>query len=102
MQNRYVSNERLEFILKEVERKFTYHAPDAVRDVEHELLNKAFLQLAKLIARTCPDSDETELAKTHLWLARACANGAIATFPSDELDHIEQRRASYRGERREE
>lgn len=94
MPNRYVSKERMQFIMREVERKFTYSPPDTERKLEHELLNDAFMDLAKLIARTCPDSEETELAKTYLWLARAAANGSIATFPSEELKHVEQRRRS--------
>lgn len=97
MSNRYVSKERLQFIMREVERKFTFSPPDAARREEHERLGEGFMDLARLIANVCPDSEETELAKTYLWLARAAANGALAThvaFPSEELDHVEERRYS--------
>ena len=84
MKNRYVNSVRLEHVLEEVEQLFTYSPPDPVRKLEHERLNDAFLQMAKTIRQTCPDSRETEMAIEYLWVARACANGALATHSTEE------------------
>ena len=80
MKNRYVDLLELDFILEEARRKFTYSPPDPARMKEHEYVNEAILTAVEAILQTCPDTRETEQAIDHLWLARACANGALATY----------------------
>ena len=86
MENRYVHEIRLNHVLDEVKQLFTYSAPDAVRKLEHGRLNTAFLEMAETIRKICPDSRQTEMAIEYLWVARACANGSLATYESDEAD----------------
>lgn len=83
MKNRYVNEKRLDHVLDEVKQLFTYSAPDAMRKLEHGRLNDAFLKMAETIRQTCPDSRETEMAVEYLWVARACANGALATHSEE-------------------
>ena len=90
MKNRYVDEGRLEFLLSEAERMFTYSPPDPARLKEHERIGEVLLEAVRTIIRTCPDSHETQMAIDYLWLARACANGALATYdPKDAFNESE-------------
>ena len=83
MKNRYVSDEWLEMRIEEVRRMFTYVPPDAERQKEHKTVNAVLLSAVEAIVSTCPDTRETQMAIDHLWFARMCANGAIATYDAD-------------------
>ena len=83
MQNRYLREDELELLLDEARRKFTYSPPTPARIKEHEQVNAAILEAVNAIINTCPDTHETELAVDYLWIARACANGALATFNTE-------------------
>ena len=77
--NRYMEEGYEAAWLEEIDIKFTYHPPDVQRAAEHARINDAMLTAAKVIAETCPRSQESEYAIFMLWLARASANGALAT-----------------------
>ena len=80
MKNRYIKEERVKFLLGEARRMFTYSPPDPARIKEHERVNSVLLAAVEAIIQTCPDSHETQMAVDYLWIARACANGALATY----------------------
>ena len=84
IKNRYVTEEDVSATLKEIERRFTYSPPDDKRVQEHILINDGILKAVTLVARVCPKSPETELAIQHLWQARNCANGSLATYVKPE------------------
>ena len=84
MKNRYVDGIRLGFMMEELDELFTYSPPDDQRKKEHEHVNEALLAAAQAIRRVSPDSRETEMAIEYLWVARNCANGALATYKVEE------------------
>ena len=79
MKNRYIEVAREGYLLREEKRRFTYSPPDDERVKEHERVSDAIWDAVEAIIRTCPDNHATDMAIDHLWLARACANGALAT-----------------------
>ena len=80
MANRYTSEIIENSRLKRYEQMFTYSRPDPIRVQEHEKINEVFLEAVRAVARICPNNDAAELAVQQLWLARAAANGSLATY----------------------
>ena len=78
MKNRYMMPYREAHLLREAKRRFTYSPPDEERVAEHERVGDAIWDAVELVINTCPDTPELQMAIDHLWLARACANGALA------------------------
>lgn len=58
-----------------------YSAPDDERKKRHEIMNKAAIAFAAVIATTCPDCAQGQQALFALTTARMWANHAIATVP---------------------
>ena len=69
---------------REIERRFTYVAPDAARGLAHRQVNDTSLTLAHAWNRMLPEGREKSLALTALQEARMWANAAIATSESRE------------------
>lgn len=58
-----------------------YSPPDDERKKRHEVMNKAAIEFAAVIAAACPDCDQSRQAIIALTNARMWANHAIATVP---------------------
>jgi hypothetical protein len=63
---------------KDLENRFTYHAPKGDQATRYEQIRDAGHDLAGIIDQRCPDSREKSLAITHLEQAVMWANAAIA------------------------
>lgn len=63
----------------EIDRRFTYVAPNDERADKHALVNRMTLELAKILDASLPEGHEKEQAITSLQLVRMWANAAIAT-----------------------
>lgn len=59
-------------------RRFSYHAPDALKVETHQLLREEFLSLAEEVHTICPPGRERSLAFTKLEEALFWVNAAIA------------------------
>lgn len=64
--------------LDDLQRRFTYHAPQEGQPARYELIRDYAHGLASLINHQCPESREKSLAVTHLEEAVMWANAAIA------------------------
>lgn len=64
--------------VKDLENRFTYHAPKGDQQERYQELRKGFLQLAKKIYDSCPHSRERSVAMTELESAAMWANASIA------------------------
>lgn len=58
-----------------------YSPPDDERKKRHEMMNKAAIEFAGVIAAACPDCDQARQALVALTTVRMWANHAIATVP---------------------
>lgn len=63
---------------KELEIRFTYHAPKDDQNVRYNELRAKGKEFAELIERYCPESREKALAFTELESAVMWANASIA------------------------
>lgn len=63
---------------KDLENRFTYHAPKGNQPQKYENLRKNALAFSELINATCPESREKSLAITHLEEVCFWANASIA------------------------
>jgi hypothetical protein len=63
---------------KDLERRFTYHAPKEGQGERYAAIRSQALEFAKLINGQVPDSREKSLAITHLEDAVMWANAGIA------------------------
>jgi hypothetical protein len=63
---------------QEIQRRFTYHKPDAERADRHEMMRDAFKGVARFVSDMTPEGREQSLAMTHLEQALMWANAAIA------------------------
>lgn len=63
---------------KQLDRIFTYHAPQGDQAKRYEALRIAAHGLADLVFDLCPESREASLAITHIQQAVMWANAAIA------------------------
>jgi hypothetical protein len=63
---------------KDLENRFTYHAPKEGQPVKYEKIRDTAKELAYMIADLTPKSREQSLAMTHLEEAVFWANAAIA------------------------
>jgi len=63
---------------EELDTRFNYHAPDAVKVVQHQAVREACHLAARTINQQCPMSRETSLAMTKIEEAMMWANAAIA------------------------
>jgi hypothetical protein len=68
----------MSLVNKDLENRFTYHAPKADQPQKYESLRAKAKEFAYLIADLCPDSREKSLAQTKLEEAMMWANAAIA------------------------
>lgn len=64
--------------VKDLENRFTYHAPKGDQQERYQELRKHFLQLGKKIFDLCPHSRERSVAMTELESAAMWANASIA------------------------
>ena len=67
-----------ELFIKELEHRFTYHAPKHDQPAKYEKLRKEAYEFAILIDQLCPDSREKSLAITKLEEVVMWANASIA------------------------
>ncbi len=65
-------------VAKDLEKRFTYHAPKADQPERYEFIRKQAKELALFIVTFCPNSRERSLALTHLDDVVMWANAAIA------------------------
>lgn len=65
----------------EIERRFTYHAPDAAAAAAHARVNELCKALAHELDGLLPPGRETALAMTQLEQCRMWSNAAIACRP---------------------
>lgn len=63
---------------KDIEKNFTYHAPDESRQVRYLNIRNMARDFAYVIDHVCPDSREKSLAMTKLEEAVMWANAAVA------------------------
>ena len=63
---------------KDLDRRFTYHAPKDDQPQRYELIRNKGRSFAKLILDSCPDSQERSKAVTYIESAVMWANAAIA------------------------
>lgn len=63
---------------KDLDNRFTYHAPKRDQAMRYEVLRDAARNFAEQINDRCPDSCEKSLAITHLEEAVMWANASIA------------------------
>jgi hypothetical protein len=63
---------------KQLESRFTYHAPKPGQPEAYQELRVKARELAELMNTRCPDSRELSVAMTHLETAVFWANAAIA------------------------
>lgn len=63
---------------KDLENRFTYHAPKSDQATRYQMLRQEGLALALSIENACPDGREKALAITNLEQAIFWANAAIA------------------------
>ncbi len=62
----------------DIDNRFTYHAPDAVRAEKHEFVRRDIGTLANRLNDSLPEGREKSLAITHLEEVMFWANAAIA------------------------
>lgn len=63
---------------KELDNRFSYHAPKGDQTARYETIRSEARHLASVLDATCPDSREKSLAMTHLEQAVMMANASIA------------------------
>jgi hypothetical protein len=63
---------------KEIEKRFTYHAPKEGQPLRYEQIRKVAADFAVLLNNLCPESREKSLAFTALEEAVMWANASIA------------------------
>jgi hypothetical protein len=63
---------------KEIEKRFTYHAPKGDQPKKYELIRSAAHEFAEILNSLCPESREKSLAFTALEEAVMWANASIA------------------------
>lgn len=63
---------------KEIEKRFTYHAPKGDQQQRYEQLRAAARELAEVFNALCPESREKSLAFTALEEAIMWANASVA------------------------
>lgn len=63
---------------RELDVRFTYHAPKGTQPERYEMLRSEAKSLAKFIVNACPESREKNLALTNLEQAIFWANASIA------------------------
>ena len=63
---------------KDLENRFTYHAPKDNQPKKYELIRDTAHNLATLLNSVCPESREKSLAITHLEEVCFWANASIA------------------------
>lgn len=68
---------------KEIESRFSYHAPRGDQPERYERIRAAARDLAGLVDEACPDSREKSLAMTRLEECVMWANSSIARNESD-------------------
>ena len=66
---------------KDLENRFTYHAPDESKKVAHETARGACRTLAEALNAMLPEGREKALAFTHLEETMFWANAALARNP---------------------
>jgi hypothetical protein len=64
--------------LKELEVRFTYHAPQGTQPTRYQLIRDGARVYAQLLMESCPESRELALALTALENAVMWANASIA------------------------
>jgi len=62
----------------DIDNRFTYHAPDAVKVEKHEFVRRDVGTLANRLNDSLPEGREKSLAITHLEEVMFWANAAIA------------------------
>lgn len=65
-------------MIQDLERRFTYHAPQPGQPEKYQELRAKALEFAKLIDEICPDGREKSLAVTTLEESVFWANASIA------------------------
>lgn len=63
---------------RDLDNRFTYHAPTPAQAQTYDYLRKCARNMAGIIDERCPDSREKSLAMTHLEEAVMWANASIA------------------------
>lgn len=63
---------------KDLEKRFTYHAPKPGQPEKYQFIRDTAKQLAKMIDNACPDSREKSLSMTSLEECVMWANASIA------------------------
>ena len=63
---------------EDIDRRFTYHAPDRIKVSRHEQIRDACKEMAYELNSQLPDGREKSLAITHLEEVMMWANAAIA------------------------
>jgi hypothetical protein len=69
---------------QEIDAVFTYHAPFGTQPARYTALRQAAKELARLVAKSCPESREKSLAITSLQATVMWANAAIAIHESGD------------------
>ncbi len=62
----------------DIDNRFVYHAPDAIKVEKHEFIRRDIGTLAARLNETLPEGREKSLAITHLEEVMFWANAAIA------------------------
>ena len=62
----------------DIDNRFVYHAPDAIRVEKHEIVRRDVRTLANRLNDSLPEGREKSLAITHLEEVMFWANAAIA------------------------
>jgi len=85
--------------LRELENRFTYHAPHSSQVVRYTTLRAKYLELAKEIMESIPKCREEAVALTNLEQSMFWANAAIARNEYSETreDFSTRRVENYRG-----
>lgn len=68
----------MEITQEELERRFNYHEPNAVKVKSHELIRVECKGLARVILSECPEGREKSLALTHLEEVMFWSNASVA------------------------
>ena len=75
---------------KDIENRFTYHAPSPDQIKRYEKIRYMALGWALSLIESCPESRELSLALTHLDQAVMYANAAIARHEKPKIDVLER------------
>ena len=73
---------------KMIDNDFTYHPPVGDQTERYREIRGAGQRLCELIFRSCPESRERSLAKTHIEIAIMMANAAIARNEEDVAEEV--------------